>query len=53
MDAESKSLSLYLLEVTDKQLSSFLKITDKGQILVLKEMVFNLLLRNLRITEEV
>ena len=52
MDAKSKSLLLYLSEATDKQLSSFLKIADKGQILVLKEMVLNLLLGNLPITEE-
>ena len=52
MDAKSKSLLLYLSEATDKQLSSFLKIADKGQILVLKETVFNLLLGNLPITEE-
>ena len=52
MDAKSKSLLLYLSEATDKQLSSFLKIADKGQILVLKETVFNLLLENLPITEE-
>ena len=52
MDAKSKSLLLYLSEATDKQLSSFLKIADKGQILVLKETVLNLLLGNLPITEE-
>ena len=52
MDAKSKSLLLYLSEATDKQLSSFLKIADKGQILVLKETLFNLLLENLPITEE-
>ena len=52
MDAKSKSLLLYLSEATDKQLSSFLKIADKGKILVLKETVFNLLLGNLPITEE-
>ena len=52
MDAKSKSLLLYLSEATDKQLSSFLKIADKRQILVLKETVFNLLLGNLPITEE-
>ena len=52
MDAKSKSLLIYLSEATDKQLSSFLKIADKGQILVLKEAVFNLLLGNLQITEE-
>ena len=52
MDTKSKSLLLYLSEATDKQLSSFLKIADKGQILVLKETVFNLLLENLPITEK-
>ena len=52
MDAKSKSLLLYLSEATDKQLSSFLKIADKGQILVLKETVLNLLLGNLPITEQ-
>ena len=52
MDAKSKSLLLYLSEATNKQLSLFLKIADKGQILVLKETVFNLLLGNLPITEE-
>ena len=53
MDAKSKSLLLYLSEATDKQLSSFLKIADKGQILVLKETVFNLLLGNLPIRDYV
>ena len=48
----SKNLLLYLSEATDKQLSNFLKIADKGQILVLKETVFNLLLDNIPVTEE-
>ena len=52
MDAKSKYLLLYLAEASDKQLSSFLKIADRGQILCLKETVFNLLLGNLPVTEE-
>ena len=52
MDARSKNLLLYLSEATDKQLSNFLKIADKGQILILKETVFNLLLGNIPVTEE-
>ena len=52
MDARSKNLLLYLAEATDKQLSNFLKIADKGQILILKETVFNLLLDNIPVTEE-
>ena len=52
MDAKSKHLLLYLAEASDKQLSSFLKIADRGQILCLKETVFNLLLANVPVTEE-
>ena len=50
MDAKSKHLLLYLAEASDKQLSSFLKIADRGQILCLKETVFNLLFS--KMTEE-
>ena len=32
MDAKNKNLLLYLAEATDRHLSSFLKIADKGQI---------------------
>lgn len=52
MEARTKYLLLYLAEASDKQLSSFLKIADRGQILAIKEATLNLLLGHFEITEE-
>ena len=52
MDAKCKKLLLYLPEASDKQISSYMKIANRGQILSLNETVFNLLLGNIPLTEE-
>ena len=52
MELRDKLLLLYLAETSDKQLSSFLKIADRKQILAIKEVSLNLLLGNLTVTEE-
>ena len=52
MDARSKYLLLHLAEASDKQLSSFLKIADRNQILAIKEATLNLLLGHFEISKE-
>ena len=52
MDKKNKSLLLFLADASDRQLSKFLSIADRNQIYALKEATLNLLLGNIKISEE-
>ena len=52
MAQRNKHLLLYLAEASEKQFRSFIKISDRQQILALREVVANLLKGNIPIDDK-
>ena len=52
MASKHKYLLFFLLEAMDKQVSAFVNIADRYQILALRKVVLNLLEGNLPVKEE-